>query len=222
MMRDQIVACLVACLLVASAGMAVTAQDETPDAQRVELPDAGIAITFPAGWDVEARSEPGEYQLPLEFADQSTLEIATVPYWKVLWASDPGSGMNFCSVDMYEEMPMSPARHAEQTVRRLSEVDPESVATPVRLSAGDAVRVDTEWGGAVRANYYLDVDGQRFSLHCTAGTRPQDDWLSIAETIEITRYRTTRPARAGRDRGTHGRAPTRRDRRHDDRAVVPV
>lgn len=160
--------------------------EESEPAQRIELEEAGVAITFPGGWQVETESEVSEYQLPLEYADQETLEIRTATSQDLAIGWHPDAVLHSCGLDMYEDMPMSPARHAEETVRRFSFEEDLQVATiPVELSAGDAVRVDFEFGESLYSEYAFDANGRRFTLTCSALLRPDDDWLSIADSIEV-------------------------------------
>lgn len=162
------------------------AQESTP-AQRIELEDVGIAITFPPGWRVERESEVSQYQLPPEYMDPETFEIRTVTHQDLVRGSPPsGHGLSYCSLDVFEEMPMSPAQQAEVTVRRMSwEEDPQVVTIPVELSVGDGVRVDFEFGQGAYSEYAFDANGRRFSLTCTAAIRPEDDWSRIVEAIEL-------------------------------------
>ncbi len=159
--------------------------EELPPAQRVELEEAGVAITYPPGWEVEMESEVREYQLPLEYMDQDSLELRTVPYQDLVRGRHPDFGLRSCALSVFEEMPMSLARQAEETARRFSwEEDPQITTIPVDLSVGDAVRVDFESGDQPRAQYVFDANGRRFTLDCGALLRADDDWLAIADSIE--------------------------------------
>jgi hypothetical protein len=191
------------------------AEDEPVDmvgvGGRVELPEHGIALTFPDGWgwarytgddlglvvnrfadltDGPALSEK-ETQWLLEALDPHVTLVAT-----------PGSGVvshlmvyptDLSLADMAANDRQS-IRDAEEAAFGQTEADitvPYVTFTAISLPAGDAYRVDWALPGAAggrleTSDYTLLHDETAIFLAFAApGERPPDHWLSIAESIEF-------------------------------------
>ena len=154
--------------------------------QRVEVPAAGIALTIPASWTYEVVMETGDYQLPADLDDGST-----VPYTYVMSAGPPGSGL--CILSTYEDMPMGVERHArehgQQNTSRFLETDP--IVREVELPGGPAYQVDYQatlgWGQA----YLFDMAGVRNVLDCFAEDADEDTLRSVAASIELLHTEAT-------------------------------
>jgi hypothetical protein len=167
----------VAALLVWSGGGTALAD------QRVEIPDAGLAMTVPADWTVQHKRDPIEPALPPEYAD-----VSAAVGWSVLTVSMPGTE-GFCGLTMYEDMPMGfedwalygePEAHGTFTSR-------------VELPIGDAVRLvdDPEAYPDDRVipflhptMYVFESGGTLFEFGCLSAEPSDDLWMSLAETIE--------------------------------------
>ena len=196
--------------------------DEAPEpgdvpasGQRVEVPEAGIAMVIPADWTNEIVMEPGEYQLPAEFADGST-----VPYTIVSSAGTPDGGA--CILSTYQDMPLSLAEHGLERgqTNTASVLNEEPVITEVQRSAGPAVRLDfmsmLGWG----QEYLFDMDGLRYVLSCFDMALGDETFWPIADSIEsldtvpADEPDTTDPSEATH-RGATGRVPRVRHRADD-------
>ena len=153
------------------------------DVQRVEVPKAGIAVSFPADWEVEVKMQPREVALPAEYED-----APPATEWDVIYAPMPEAS-GWCSLVMFTDMPMSfeewadgfmPFPDAEVQGR------PVSVDT-VELPIGEAIRVHDEYveDEFIFGTLYLfETGGSYYWLGCSQGAPAEDYWLSIAETLE--------------------------------------
>jgi len=173
MMRRLIVLVLAVALASMSAAT-VAAQEPEADpetsAERVEAPEAGIAMTFPGEWSVVVQMVRHEAELPAELS-----ESAPVDFWIVMEAGAPdGSG---CELVMYGEW----IRRNYDADESTSSVSSTSIGLPV----GDAVRLDIATEDEAFVTIHLfESQGARYQLRCGASDRRDDDWLSIAETLE--------------------------------------
>jgi hypothetical protein len=182
-MRRSNVAVLAAMLLTASTA-GVAAQDTEPglgsEAQQVEVSEAGITMAVPGDWSVVVQMVRDEAILPPELS-----EAEPVDRWIVLEAAAPdGSG---CALAMYGEHPLGFDDHARWIESGYAgEADVTSVAaTPSTLPVGDAVRFDVAIEGiGFWTSYLFESEEARYHLSCISEARPDDDWRSIAETIE--------------------------------------
>ena len=174
-MRRLTIALLATFLLSIGAGPAVAQSpapslDPEPVPQRVEVPEAGIAVTFPDDWAVEVR--------PLVRVE------ATVP--TVLSAEAPGG--DTCEVALPDD-PTRSSLHdwAESFLSTFRDFGSAATSTALRLPAGDAIRIDLELPDTGSSSVvYLLTDGTNFyGLMCRAPDAPEDRWLSVAETIEF-------------------------------------
>jgi hypothetical protein len=183
MMRRLIVLVLAAALASMSAAT-VAAQEPEADpetsAERVEAPEAGIAMTFPGEWSVVVQMVRHEAELPAELS-----ESAPVDFWIVMEAGAPdGSG---CELVMYGEHPLDFEAHLEW-IRRNYDADESTSSvssTSIGLPVGDAVRLDIATEDEAFVTIHLfESQGARYQLRCGASDRQEDDWLSVAETLE--------------------------------------
>jgi hypothetical protein len=153
-------------------------------AARTEVPEAAVALAFPADWAVDIEMRPGEdWGLSERYDDAAPLR-----FWNVLYAS-PG-GRPWCDVTWYPEHPMTLAEQAIEyellMTPTLSEVERTIEVTPTQLPAGEAFRFviyngPTDDFGTV---YLLESEVGRYFLQCVSDERADDDWLSIASSIE--------------------------------------
>jgi hypothetical protein len=157
--------------------------DEPPpsDVQRVEMPEAGVAVSLPSDWDAEVEMESLSYGLPPEYG-----EAATAPITRMLTVYMGDAG--WCSLYQHDN-PMSLEEQAEWH-EHLAVSNPESPTTvdaaPVRLPAGDAIQlIETSADDWVIATYLLDSDAARYQLTCATWSPPDDHFLFVAESIEV-------------------------------------
>lgn len=178
-MRRLIITFLVTCLLGTGTGAAI-AQEPSPSLTalepRAEISGVGFAVTFPEGWLVETRG--GELQAVS--ADGSAL-------------CQPNSS----SIDVPVDDPEAVLDKLAAIFPVFSDDGPMPVieTTEIELPAGRAVRFIADYAlddGLVEgydARYgttYLMTDGRVLLFFaCWAPERPDDDWLTIAETIEF-------------------------------------
>ena len=187
-----IVAVVIALLIVSTrtAGAAdgadgtTTPESATPPSfgQRVVVPEAGFAITFPVDWEVSIDTSdlPGEGGT---FAVVSGREAASDVTCEVyLYGPCTGSPFGDCAAAIDEVAARMLAYFdGDESSSRTDE------STAMDLPAGYAVRVDTEWiDEGIFGSSYLLTDGKiHDSLLCRGSERPEDRWLSIAETFEF-------------------------------------
>ena len=159
-------------------------------AGRVDVPEAGITVTFPVDWTVDIVNEPSS--IPAAPDRTST----TLETWRVLDASAPDGRSERCGVDLFGPDKLT----ADGFVGRFQDwirdpwVDSVEVST-VNLPSGDSVRVqvagktsDASTFSLVEHHmdsYLLDSGDGTFVLSCHGEDPPDDDWLSIAENFEF-------------------------------------
>ena len=119
----------------------VAAQEPTSDSgsepQRQEIPEAGIAVTFPGDWSVVVQMIREETILPPELSDADPVDL-----WVVVDAA--ASDGRACSILRYGEHPLGLDDHAAWFESSLAE-EPDVtsvVSAPVTLPLGDAIRID--------------------------------------------------------------------------------
>jgi len=168
--RRAAVTLLIAALLGIGPGSGVMAQSASPEptapGTRVELPEAGIAITFPSSWRVEATPK-----------DPALVQAGYLLAWE------------YCRLYWSRPRFASPGEAADWFMGSGEPGDPILIdRTEVELPVGPAVRLDTLVGeepdqGPISA-YWVEVAGGLAWLSCHALTLPDDRWLHVAETIE--------------------------------------
>ena len=184
MMRRASLSSLVVSALVLSAVGVAAAQDEELRMgdwpayfERVEVPEAGIAVSFPPDWEVDIEME---YDL-IDPDDPGS------GYWSVLFASD-GAG-SWCGLARYLRKVGPVAGFAEFMADEVSSGSGAQTSvevTPLELTVGEAYRVDEHDPavGEYDSTYLFDSDAARYVLTCTAEEREPRDWLDIAEALE--------------------------------------
>ncbi len=153
------------------------------DAQRVELPEAGLALSFPADWSVDRQIEEFEMDLPPEIED-----LGPAGARRILRASP--SDDTLCKVWVFEASPMSIEEHAawiERTNAEDPEFDGTVEVTSIQLPAALAIRLDSGYPALEvwSTTYLVESGDRRYQLNCFADDRAPDDYLSIAESIEL-------------------------------------
>ncbi len=156
--------------------------DEPPELwlEHLEFDDAGIALTLPLDWEVTSE---------MEFIDTINVagpETTESDLWRVMHSLPDAE--TWCDLFKLSNIPLSLEDHGNvlATIAATSfdpprEAEVESVALPL----GDAVRVTESFSeGAFKTVYLFDVGGVREYLMCSTPEQPDDDWLSVAETIE--------------------------------------
>ena len=148
--------------------------DPVPSGDRVELPEMGIAVTFPGGWTREMRfggqtsfSDGDSYCLPVgvtidePVADPDATLDRAAEIFPVFSDDGPLPVIDTTEVTL-------PAGRAVRFVSDLS-LDPVEMAEP----------------GARYSTTYLMTNGRVLVFFgCWSDERPADDWEAIAATIE--------------------------------------
>ena len=190
-------------LLSVSAGSVAVAQSTQPIGfgGRVEVPEAGYAITFPDDW-THVRPSGGDIDAIVDGLTAVAPDIAAVVEQGLagglafsLMAFAPASPGNDvlenCNVNGGPSGGMSLDFIVAQNVAGLATLGDIFTTGPdtaiVEMPAGDAGRIDIGWsleGQPLEVSVYLYTDGETFqTLTCTGAERPPDDWSSIAETF---------------------------------------
>lgn len=169
---------LMAGLLVLTLGPGVAAQEPSPTGLeagiRLDVPEANIGLKIPAGWSVSVDYRPSRPP-----AGQSMPVDAR---WAVLSVAQDSDALSFCRLLQY---PTGGLTLLEFTSELLAREQP--TMTPVRLDAGEAIRLDLDLGEGYVAQQYVIGSGESFyQLACLAEGEVADDrWLSMAETFEF-------------------------------------
>ena len=155
---------------------------------RVERPEDGFAVTFPDGWTVEEVAPSTDEWF--DGADEAQA-LETV----ILWASDDGSDAE-CMVVDYASLasadPPWPSVDVATTWYLDRMADDPGYREPARTyetlpsgRTGHITATDSDgWSGD--AYYFRDAQGDAWMhLACWSPERPDDHWLSIAETFEF-------------------------------------
>jgi hypothetical protein len=151
------------------AGDTVVAQSPPPSRtaldQRVEAPEAGIAVTFPDDWVVEVQPIMSDAVLSAEAPGGGSCAVMLPDHTR--WSDLDDAGESFLSV--------------------MRDFGAATTSLALRLPVGDVIRIDTEVPEeGYFSSIYLLHDGTTFyGLMCDASDAPDDDWLSIAETFEF-------------------------------------
>ena len=183
-MRRPIAMVLTTILLTTSAAAAVAQEPEPipdPGSQRVEVTEAGIALAFPDDWSTVVQMVREEAILPPQLSGADPVDR-----WVVLESAAPdGSG---CGMVMYDEHPLSLEAHAEWIESGYGEEADviSTTVTHVGIPVGDAIRFDVVIKDTgVLVAYLFESDEARYQLGCMDAERHEDDWRSIAETVEL-------------------------------------
>lgn len=206
-MRRLMIGLTAACLLGALYVPAMALEPTSPPSfgGRVELPESGVAVTFPEGWltfdlaaDIDARVKSIETALGDVFPVGRDALVADL---KRRSASSELLGLSLdeqaCDlrlisssrVDLHDPAfvaQLDAAIQAEQGIKDYSGV------APVDLPAGPAVTygwvqvgADPQGRDLAHSGYMVDGGDRGVVFTCEGLKRPDDDWRSIADTIEF-------------------------------------
>ena len=181
-MRALTIPLLVACLLGSGAGLAA-AQSPSPDSmavKRIEVPAAGIAVTYPESW----RTTVAPWDLYQPHRDVDGLHHIMArddarPQTCDLYATQ---SLDQTSVSLDDKIEALRVAVESDPNTRLLTSDPDAVSLP----AGEATRVDfTGHDSRVYSYWFMARDRILYLLACNSPSPPDDHWLSIAVTIEL-------------------------------------
>lgn len=187
-MRSRTMAVLTAALTAALTIPALALDEGVSGALRTDVPEAGVALSLPAGWgvDIEMR-ERQDWGL----FDEGLAEDA-VPFWSVIYASD--GGRPWCDLTWYPQHPLPLAEHAlryEALLTPSTGVERPIEIAAVELPSGPALRfvVSNEPTDDFTIVYLVgageDAGTARYLLRCVDDERAVDDWLHVAESLEL-------------------------------------
>lgn len=158
-----------------------TSTDATPALEDIEVPEAGIAMTFPSDWSVVDRMVRDQAELPPGSEAGATTDV----YVAIEAAHETGG---WCDLAMYPDHPLAFGAHAqwvEERYRQDSEMFSSVESTADELPIGETVRFDLSFvEGPSGAAWLFETDQARYQLRCFAEERPADGWRSIAGSIE--------------------------------------
>ena len=158
---------------------------------RVEMPDAGYAVTFPDDWAVEIVEEGSEPSIlvlahPEEFGPDVDLErllVATAPN------PQEREGFSLCTLVRYAPIDLTADEFLHEifgqsddiVIERLHDRLSRALVNPFLSSR---IMVDTP--EAIYVDHYaIGADNAVAVLMCYGVASHRDDWLSIAESIEF-------------------------------------
>jgi hypothetical protein len=175
---------LLAGLLCSVAAPALAQDDTDTDPSRVEVPEAGVSIAFPVDWSVDVEMRERE-----DWGFVESDEDEPLVFWNVVYAS--AAGWPWCDLTWYPQHPMSLEEHAllyeELMTPTYADVERPIEMTPVSLPAGEAYRfvIYNEPTADHTTTYLLEGDGGRYLLRCSSEERADDDWLGVAQSLEL-------------------------------------
>ena len=153
------------------------------DLQRIEAPEIGLAAEFPADWNVRALMMPRE-----SWFDVSAEDTTPVYAWAGFFAI--GDEGRWCDLDRFEDFPWTLAEHATFLERwhvSGSLYGRNGGYEAIELQAGPAWRIDVndERKGRSSRLYLLEHEDDHILLTCSDTLGSTEDWLTIAESIEL-------------------------------------
>lgn len=149
---------------------------------RVEVPEHGLAVDFPAEWLVRSWPGPGPV-----LGGSVVLRAVTL-------AQEDGPGGHECLIEDDTALPSLPdvASLDEwldtlvSTAGAQERTTSEPVVTQVDLPSGPTVGADWErWSGMPATAWILADGDRRAALFCRSDEPPEDRWLSVAESFEF-------------------------------------
>jgi hypothetical protein len=175
--------CALAAAALVLAPSSVTADDPEPAAQRVELPEIGLAASFPAEWRVRTPMSPRE-----SWFDVSTEDETPIFAWTGIFAT-AGDG-RWCGIDRFEDFPWTFDEHAaflESWHVSASLYGRAGGYERVELPAGSAWRIEVHDEIKQRSStiYLLQQADDHVLLTCADHLGSEEDWLEIAASIEL-------------------------------------
>ena len=166
----------------------VTAQDDDGldgGSQRLEVPEAGVALSLPTAWNVDIEMRE---RLDFGLYDEGLADDA-VAYWSVIYASD--GGRPWCDLTWYPAHPLTLPEHAQRyealMTPAVAEVQRPIEVDEVTLPAGESHRlvIYNEPTDDHTTVYVLAAGEEHYILQCVDDARAADDWISVAESLEV-------------------------------------
>lgn len=182
-LRHIIALCALGAATLVLPAATVAAADPEPGPQRVELPEIGLAASFPAGWRVRTPMSPRE-----SWFDVSNEDETPVFAWTGIFAT-AGDG-RWCGIDRFEDFPWTFDEHAaflESWHVSASLYGRSGGYEQVELPAGSAWRIEVHDELKQRSStiYLLEQAEDHVLLTCADHLGSEEDWLEIAASIEL-------------------------------------
>lgn len=207
MPRNVIVSVMTATLLAIGAIGPAAAQETDPapvgTGGRVEISDGGYALTFPDDWVYILPSAAGTSAV-MDLAAEAVPDLAPVieaalqqgVAFSLLAFGDADEALGFtenCNVLSVpsggQTLDLAMAAEVASYGQLGEQLASGPDLTMIELPAGSAARIDYSLRlpayETLHAAYYLTDGSEFFVLTCTNLERPEDDWLSIAESFEL-------------------------------------
>ena len=198
---DRICVVLLAGWLAVTGATPVAAQTEAIELRRVEIPELGVAVSLPAEWDVVvpmlALGDQVDPQVVAMVGEEMAAHIRAV---MALQAShgpeypEPGAGLCMVGAALEREPMGERFRLADVLATNhlafWNDPDFETTAAELELPVGHANHVhfvEHDYDGDWIADVYQFVLAEGFGwlLCSTFESAPDDDWLPLAETLEL-------------------------------------
>lgn len=190
--------------VVAASSGATAAQDQADDAVgsggRVEVPEAGYAITLPDDWTY-VRPQASDVEAIVDALETMDPELATMVEASLSGGAGfsislmgfaptlPGAFAKNCNVVSGATNGLSLEWIAAANMSQLEALEWDAELSTDVLPVGDVARIDysADFGGTeLEQTVWLYVDGDtQQNLTCTDLQRAPDGWRSIAETLEF-------------------------------------
>ena len=175
----RVLAAAVAALMLGTLPAMAADRDEP---QRVDLPEIGVAATFPAGWRVMTPMSPRESWFNVSDTDETPVYA-----WTGIFAI--GDEGRWCGIDRFEDFPWTVDEHAAFLERwhvSASLYGRSGGHEPIALPAGPAWRIEVRDELKERSStlYLLEHADDHVLLTCADDLGSEEDWLDIARSIE--------------------------------------
>jgi len=159
--------------------------------QRVELPAAGLAVTFPADWVVELAEEGSD--LPIVFLALPERFGPQVEVQSLLVAEGPDQHerdtFTLCTLVRYAPIDLTADEFLHEAFGQSDSIVVESLRDGLsRVLVNDWIqsRILADDPEALYADHYaIRGDHAVAVLWCTGTISHREDWLSIAESVEF-------------------------------------
>ena len=151
--------------------------------ERVELPEAGIAMELPRDWEIDLTMKERELALPSGLSDEGAIS------WVDLLYAEGASG-DACGLELHHDPPLALWEHAEVLASAMLEDDPDGWHADVRATVvngelGRQVDLLSERTMGVARAHIWDSGPVRFVLTCGTDLVFNRSWLSMAESVEL-------------------------------------
>ncbi|MEX1294977.1 MAG: hypothetical protein AB1Z67_02285 [Candidatus Limnocylindrales bacterium] len=197
--RTSLLGCTIAVSVLSVSPTAAQDGSAVGSGGRVEVPEAGYAVTLPDAW-TSVRPQASDVETILEAVGSMDPQLASMVENALGGGSFSISLMGFaptfpdtfaenCNVVTGATDGLSLEWLAAANMAQMEALEWDAELTMDELPAGEVAHIDysADFGGMVlELSLWLYVDGEtQQNLTCTDELRPADSWRSIAETLEF-------------------------------------